>query len=130
MQVSLLDLWVLLLFKAILVHKTLNYPAKGLHLLFFSFFLGSFDWKGETTYIYIYIYIYVYKGTCSNLSIPMAVLATAPGKSGGLLGKPVIRKATPGRESEFDLGYAEVSVVAVKIKLDNWAKFYFTASLY
>jgi len=35
--------------------------------------------------------------------VPVAVLATGPGKGGGLLEKPVIEKVTPGRESEFDL---------------------------
>jgi len=43
------------------------------------------------------------KGPYSNLSVPVAVLATGPGKGGGLLEKPVIEKVTPGRESEFDL---------------------------
>ncbi|XP_027360885.1 ATP-dependent Clp protease adapter protein CLPS1, chloroplastic-like isoform X2 [Abrus precatorius] len=45
------------------------------------------------------------KGPCSSLCIPMAVLATGPGKGGGVLEKPVIEKekVTPGRESEFNL---------------------------
>lgn len=43
------------------------------------------------------------KGPYSNLCVPMAVLATGPGKGGGVLEKPVIEKVTPGRESEFDL---------------------------
>lgn len=42
-------------------------------------------------------------GPCSNVCIPMAALATGPGKGGGLLEKPVIEKVSPGRESEFDL---------------------------
>jgi len=43
------------------------------------------------------------KGPCSNLCVPMAVLTKGSGKGGGILEKPVIEKATPGRESEFDL---------------------------
>jgi ATP-dependent Clp protease adaptor protein ClpS len=43
------------------------------------------------------------KGPCSNLCVPLAVLIKGSGKGGGILEKPVIEKATPGRESEFDL---------------------------
>ncbi|KAL9420410.1 hypothetical protein AB3S75_035493 [Citrus x aurantiifolia] len=40
-------------------------------------------------------------GSCINRSVLMTVLASAPGKGGGLLERPVI--TAPGRESEFDL---------------------------
>lgn len=51
----------------------------------------------------------------------MAALATGPGKGGGLLEKPVIEKGTPGRESEFDLRYANMLIVAIfKCKFYNW----------
>lgn len=42
----------------------------------------------------------------------MAALATGRGK-GRLLEKPVIEKGTPGRESEFDLRYAVILIVAI-----------------
>ncbi|KAK9188471.1 hypothetical protein WN944_019874 [Citrus x changshan-huyou] len=41
------------------------------------------------------------RGSCINRSVLMTVLASAPGKGGGLLERPVI--TAPGRESEFDL---------------------------
>ncbi|XP_054825667.1 ATP-dependent Clp protease adapter protein CLPS1, chloroplastic-like [Prosopis cineraria] len=58
------------------------------------------------------------KGPCSNLCIPMAVLATGPGK-GGLLEKPVIEKGTPGRESEFDLRKSQKSAPPYRVILHN-----------
>ncbi|GAV59171.1 ClpS domain-containing protein [Cephalotus follicularis] len=44
----------------------------------------------------------LYKTPCTNRGILMAVSAAGPGK-GGVLERPVIERAAPGRESEFDL---------------------------
>ncbi|KAM7487602.1 hypothetical protein LguiB_025086 [Lonicera macranthoides] len=43
------------------------------------------------------------KGPCSNRSAVVTVSATGQGKGGGLLEIPAIDKATPGRDSEFNL---------------------------
>ncbi|RZC24231.1 ATP-dependent Clp protease adapter protein CLPS1, chloroplastic isoform B [Glycine soja] len=49
----------------------------------------------------------------------MAVLATGPGKGGGVLEKPVIEKVTPGRESEFDLKKSRKSAPPYRVILHN-----------
>ncbi|XP_028768211.1 ATP-dependent Clp protease adapter protein CLPS1, chloroplastic-like isoform X1 [Neltuma alba] len=59
------------------------------------------------------------RGPCSNLCIPMAVLATGPGRGGGLLEKPVIEKGTPGRESEFDLRKSRKLAPPYRVILHN-----------
>ncbi|XP_061375083.1 ATP-dependent Clp protease adapter protein CLPS1, chloroplastic isoform X2 [Gastrolobium bilobum] len=59
------------------------------------------------------------KGPCSNLCVPMAVLATGPGKGGGLLEKPVIEKVAPGRESEFDLKKSRKTAPPYRVILHN-----------
>lgn len=45
------------------------------------------------------------KGLCSNFGASVVKSAPTAGRGGGLLERPVIEKATPGRESEFDLRY-------------------------
>ncbi|XP_020234631.1 ATP-dependent Clp protease adapter protein CLPS1, chloroplastic [Cajanus cajan] len=59
------------------------------------------------------------KGPYSNLCVPMAVLATGPGKGGGLLEKPVIEKVAPGRESEFDLKKSRKTAPPYRVILHN-----------
>ncbi|KAK4263765.1 hypothetical protein QN277_029139 [Acacia crassicarpa] len=56
---------------------------------------------------------------CSNLCIPMAVIATGPGKGGGLLERPVIEKETPGRESEFNLRKSRKLAPPYRVILHN-----------
>ncbi|KAE8648785.1 hypothetical protein Csa_008926 [Cucumis sativus] len=45
----------------------------------------------------------VCKGLCFNFGASVVKSAATAGRGGGLLERPVIEKATPGRESEFDL---------------------------
>ncbi|ESW25349.1 hypothetical protein PHAVU_003G028500 [Phaseolus vulgaris] len=59
------------------------------------------------------------KGPYSNLCVPMAVVATGPGKGGGLLEKPVIERVTPGRESEFDLKKSRKTAPPYRVILHN-----------
>ncbi|CAN6479840.1 unnamed protein product [Victoria cruziana] len=47
------------------------------------------------------------------------VSATAPGKGGGLLERPTIEKATPGRESEFDLRKSRKTAPPYRVLLHN-----------
>ncbi|KAL0538769.1 hypothetical protein IC582_022927 [Cucumis melo] len=43
------------------------------------------------------------KGLCFNFGASVVKSAATAGRGGGLLERPVIEKATPGRESEFDM---------------------------
>ncbi|KAK2375893.1 ATP-dependent Clp protease adapter protein CLPS1, chloroplastic [Trifolium repens] len=49
----------------------------------------------------------------------MAVLIKGSGKGGGILEKPVIEKATPGRESEFDLKKSRKTAPPYRVILHN-----------
>ncbi|KAL5222969.1 hypothetical protein ABZP36_027682 [Zizania latifolia] len=44
----------------------------------------------------------IYRGRYTNPAIPMALVAAAPGKGGGVLDRP-IEKITPGCQSKFDV---------------------------
>ncbi|XP_009356351.1 ATP-dependent Clp protease adapter protein CLPS1, chloroplastic isoform X1 [Pyrus x bretschneideri] len=59
------------------------------------------------------------KGTCTNLSIPVAVSAAVPGKGGGLLERPVREKTTPARDSEFDLRKSRKTAPPYRVILHN-----------
>ncbi|XP_038972033.1 ATP-dependent Clp protease adapter protein CLPS1, chloroplastic-like isoform X2 [Phoenix dactylifera] len=61
----------------------------------------------------------LYKGHCANHGIPTAILATGPGKGGGLLERPTIEKTTPGRESEFDLRKSRKTAPPYRVILHN-----------
>ncbi|XP_073007624.1 ATP-dependent Clp protease adapter protein CLPS1, chloroplastic [Typha latifolia] len=61
----------------------------------------------------------LYKGQCSNPGNLLVISATAPGKGGGLLERPVIEKTTPGRESEFDLRKARKTAPPYRVILHN-----------
>ncbi|KAF7808913.1 ATP-dependent Clp protease adapter protein CLPS1, chloroplastic-like [Senna tora] len=60
----------------------------------------------------------IYKGPYANLCVPIASVATGPGK-GGVLEKPVIEKGTPGRESEFDLRKSRKTAPPYRVILHN-----------
>ncbi|XP_010551290.1 PREDICTED: ATP-dependent Clp protease adapter protein CLPS1, chloroplastic [Tarenaya hassleriana] len=61
----------------------------------------------------------LYKGPCGNHGFVMSLCASAVGKGGGLLDKPVIEKTTPGRESEFDLRKSRKMAPPYRVILHN-----------
>ncbi|XP_010265218.1 PREDICTED: ATP-dependent Clp protease adapter protein CLPS1, chloroplastic isoform X1 [Nelumbo nucifera] len=61
----------------------------------------------------------LYKGSCINRGILMSMSVTSQGKGGGLLERPTIEKATPGRESEFDLRKSRKTAPPYRVLLHN-----------
>ncbi|XP_022150471.1 ATP-dependent Clp protease adapter protein CLPS1, chloroplastic [Momordica charantia] len=61
----------------------------------------------------------VCRGLCSSLGAAIVKSATTAGKGGGLLERPVIEKATPGRESEFDLRRSRKTTPPYRVILHN-----------
>ncbi|XP_010263121.1 PREDICTED: ATP-dependent Clp protease adapter protein CLPS1, chloroplastic-like [Nelumbo nucifera] len=61
----------------------------------------------------------LYKGPCTNRGIVMSMSAMCQGKGGGLLERPTIEKATPGRESEFDLRKSRKTAPPYRVILHN-----------
>ncbi|XP_023542987.1 ATP-dependent Clp protease adapter protein CLPS1, chloroplastic-like [Cucurbita pepo subsp. pepo] len=62
----------------------------------------------------------VCKGLCSTLCASVVKSATTAGRGGGgLLERPVIEKATPGRESEFDLRRSRKTTPPYRVILHN-----------
>lgn len=76
----------------------LIFPCLILCLIFLACFCSLFTWLCLAGDKFI-----LYGGACTNYRNLAAVSATAPGKGGGLLEKPIIEKPSPGRESEFDV---------------------------
>ncbi|PSR95724.1 ATP-dependent Clp protease adapter protein [Actinidia chinensis var. chinensis] len=56
---------------------------------------------------------------CTTRSIFMTISATTSGKAGGIVEKPTIEKATPGRESDFDLRKSRKISPPYRVMLHN-----------
>ncbi|XP_038891524.1 ATP-dependent Clp protease adapter protein CLPS1, chloroplastic-like isoform X1 [Benincasa hispida] len=91
----------------------------GFHILFCIWLSCQSRWKLHCFWLSMGDRSSVCKGLCSNFGASVVKSAPTAGRGGGLLERPVIEKATPGRESEFDLRKSRKMTPPYRVILHN-----------